>query len=346
MQDVAAATLKTIHQDLKIDEEWTVWGDRAFNWVGYRLQQGFFVSPPFEDAGMQVQRAWSLTLVVEDVQAPEAQVLGVLSALNRFSVGEALFWDAERLRICCHMGALVHEETLSWRPGQIADYAILALRTCEDRTGQLAELLGGRVPAWPHPQRGFRPEPDEMLYLGERLFAPRGQEPNRFATEEDFQVIYDELSNTPYYSAGGSVGGITIEVPFGDSDTSLIRLQTDVRHPTLGNGMLCTLQIRLPESAAEAGAELANELNYLEAQGELLSANFGAWCEDELGGQPLVAHSRFIPNLLYRRMLALDTARIAVNRAVWAAAVLLGEDDGRIRRSAHEIVLERFGQME
>jgi hypothetical protein len=346
MPDVAATTLKTIHQHLRIDEEWTVWGDRGFSWMGFRLQQRFFVSLPFEDAGMQVQRVWSVTPVVDDVRAPEDQILGILSGLNRFSVGEALVWDSYNRRVLCHTGAIVHEETLPWRPGQIADYAILALRTCEDRAGQLAELLDGRVSAWPHPQSGHRQEPDEMLYVGERLFVPQGQEPNRYASEEEFAAVYADVVNTPFFSAGGSAEGIVIEVPFGDSDTSLIQLHTDVRHPTFGNGLLCTLKVRLPESVAGTGPKLANELNYLEAQGDLPSGNFGAWCEDQAAGQPLLAHSRFLPNLIYRKLLAVDTARIAVNRAIWAAAVLLGDEAGRIHRFAHEILVERYGQGE
>jgi hypothetical protein len=46
MADLAAAALKVIHGELGIDEDWTIWRDRAFSWVGFRLRQEFLVSPP------------------------------------------------------------------------------------------------------------------------------------------------------------------------------------------------------------------------------------------------------------------------------------------------------------
>jgi hypothetical protein len=111
-------------------------------------------------------------------------------------------------------------------------------------------------------------------------------------------------------------------------------------HPVLGSGLLCTLTLRLPEPAS--AAVIANDLNYLEVSGALPSACFGAWCVDLRDGQELIAHTGFIPNLLFRPMLVLDTLQNAVRRALWTAQVLLGESEGRLQRNAHEIVSERL----
>jgi hypothetical protein len=147
---------------------------------------------------------------------------------------------------------------------------------------------------------------------------------------------------TPYFSAGASGNGITIEVPFGTDDTTLIQLTTDVAQPALGSGLLCILKVRIPTGFETSVDELASMLNLMERDGHLLSASFGAWCLDPAGGEEVIAHAWFTPNLPHRSMLASAIATISTNRARRVAQVLLGKELGRIQRPAHEIVAVRL----
>jgi hypothetical protein len=195
-----------------------------------------------------------------------------------------------------------------------------------------------------HPDRGPRTQPDELLWVGRNVYMPLGEEPSRFAVEQDFEDILDMLVGTPFYSVGSSAEGVAIEVPVGTGDTALIHLQTDPAHPHLGNGLLTTLKLRIPGEVQAGAAELASTLNTMEANGRLLSANFGAWCLESTGGHDLLAHARFTPNAHYRPGMVTDIAVASVNRAIWVAEVLLGSDRARIQRTAHEIVADRFGE--
>lgn len=343
MSDIAEVALDTIHRQLRIDDEWTVWRDRGFSWSALRLRQDFDVSSPFMDDGVEICRVYSTTVVVEDVKSDHSHVIRILDTLNRQSVGAAFVWDRAGCRLICHLGASVHSETVGWRPAQVADYAILALRTCEEYADRLAELLHGRVPVWQHPASGYRAEPDEMLFVTERAFAPEGNKPSRFADVQEMAVVYKDVENTPYFSAGANEAGVCIEVPFG-GDTILVELKTRERHPTLGAGLLAVIKIRVPLIADRSPLDIASELNWREANGEFTRANFGAWCAAEVGGYAILAHSRFVPNLLFRPMLARDVAFSMVNRARWAASLLLPEHVET--RWASEILMERWTRPE
>jgi hypothetical protein len=341
MTSTATAALETIRRQLHIDDEWTIWGERGFGWIGHRLRQEFSVSAPIESAGMEVYRVWSTVPVIEDVTAGEAEVVKALGLFNRFTVGEALVWDAPARRIVCHTGAIVHADTLPWRPGQIADYSILALGACEARADLLATALQGEVATASHPDQGLRIQADEMLGVGEKVFRPAGQAPSAFV-EDDFEHVYSMVSGTAVFSAGASADGIAIEVPLGPDDTTLVQLTNNSAHPALGSGLLCTLKVRIHRAVESSADELASLLNAMECDGHLLSASFGAWCVDSAGGEEFLAHAWFTPNLLRRPMLATDIASISINRARWVAQVLLGDATGRVQRSAHEIAAARL----
>jgi hypothetical protein len=113
-------------------------GNGSFGWIGHRLRQDFVVGQPVLSAGTEVYRVSSVIPVVDDVRLGEADVWKLLGLTNRLAVGEALVWERDARRIYCHIGSLVHAETLSWRPTQIANYAILALGICEARADELA----------------------------------------------------------------------------------------------------------------------------------------------------------------------------------------------------------------
>jgi hypothetical protein len=54
MTPTATIALETIRRQLQIDDEWTIWGDRTFGWIGHRLRQNFTVSAPIQSAGIEV----------------------------------------------------------------------------------------------------------------------------------------------------------------------------------------------------------------------------------------------------------------------------------------------------
>lgn len=337
--DVATEALQTIHEHLRIDEQWTVRGERRFSWLGFRLPQEFLASEAILSQGMWVYRISSSIPVVEGVRLPDETVVALLSVMNRFCVGEALVWDPAGRRIAAHQSVILHEETLGWRPHELANFAIVALGRVEAQAEVLADTFHGKLSEWHHPTSGMRTEPDEMLSVADVLFVPCGQEASRFAVEAEFRHVEDLVRQTPHFTAGSSAEGISIEVAVGD-DTVLISLQTDEQHPAFGSGLLSTVRMPVPSRIRSTPHNLAAVLNMVEARGQFDGQGFGAWCVDPAAGQRVLAHAWFTPNLLYRPGGAANVALTAIARAIWTGKLLLGRR-AEAARLADEIAADR-----
>jgi hypothetical protein len=114
----------------------------------------------------------------------------------------------------------------------------------------------------------------------------------------------------------GDPTGLIVETPLG-SESILIRLHTAERHPQLGNGLLATLQIPYFSVANEI-SRLSAELNFLESSQWTNFPQNGCW--HPIGGpdnQFGLAFSAFIPNALYRPVLATNLAIWMLARSRW-----------------------------
>jgi hypothetical protein len=157
-----------------------------------------------------------------------------------------------------------------------------------------------------------------MLYVGENVYQPDGAQSSYFAAESELHALRRTVEQ--YYRSEATPAGVCFEVPFGN-DTVLVEMWNDKVNPSLGNGLLSLLQLRVPSDAATV-VKIAADLNYREACGDVLSVNFGAWCINMIGDQSMLAYVRFTPNFLYRPMLSTDVAYSMVNHVTWAAEVL------------------------
>ena len=334
--------LEGLAANLMIDKEWSVWGERSLTWVGHRLCQEFVATGPLHDAGYTLVRLSASVPVVREVTLDSAKVVEILGNLNQMGVGEALVWDASHRTILSCTGVTAHEASMDWRIGQLGAFAIISLTLAEGRAEMLAELFQGAVAEWSHPTSGRRQVPDDMLNALEGVFVRAGTVPSHFARADEFHDIADIVRNGPFFSAGGSSGGIAIEVAVGEDDTSLIHMQAAPSHPVLGSGLLVTTQFRVPPHFDFTCADLAGYLNVLEARGDLLAPSYGAWCVDPRGPQDVLAHALFVPNQMYRPGVSRDLAAVAIRRAQWAAEALLAEG-GKAVRSALPAVMRRMG---
>jgi hypothetical protein len=114
-----------------------------------------------------------------------------------------------------------------------------------------------------------------------------------------------------------------METPFG-GDTARLKLQTDVPHSRLGNGLFGTLTLPFRCEAESEATEFAMQFNFMEASRWLKvgSPMIGAWCAEDwsqFSGGPkfMPAFRFFIPNMMYRRGLAEHLVLYAMARANW-----------------------------
>jgi hypothetical protein len=80
--------------------------------------------------------------------------------------------------------------------------------------------------------------------------------------------------------------------------TSLLTFQTDMPHPTLGNGLFHKLELPF-HFEEDKLVTLANRLNQIEIESMDSPPFFGAWCS-QLGKQSGIAFVGFWPNFLYQ----------------------------------------------
>jgi hypothetical protein len=312
MPDIGTQMVHSLYEQLMVDDDWAVRRARGFTWWGYMLAQHVEVGLPVRSGELDVciVRIW--TDVVRDVNPAKNPGSAITSANLQQSMN-ALVWEASGQTVteCCT--AVVHEENIGWLSKVLAMAAVLQNTAAHTRAHAVAEVCGGAPAASNHPINGVRLEMDEILNVPEQVVIPAGAEPSRFAGPlcEGLGVFAASMG----WFGLSDATGMTCEVPYtGGSplifqeygapethlETALVRIFTDQPHPEAGNGALVVLQ--LPVSpGADVAPTLANDLNAIEAKGDLSAPLLGAWCPDILSkdGNGL-AFCCFLPNLLAR----------------------------------------------
>lgn len=343
MSDLVNRALERLSATLMIDDEWSIRSDCELTWTGHRLAQTFSVKGPYESRGMQVCRVSSTVPVV--VGPADDNLDEKLSALNHLSVADALVWHPTEGLIKSHLAAVFHEETFEWRLSQFDSLAIIQLSLLEARVDVLAEMFHGDLARWVHPRSGERQAPDDMLNVVRDVFQPVGLETSRFVSEQEFDAVEAWVRGTQCFTMGASERGLAIEVPFGSDDTSLIQLQADQIHPTLGSGLLVTLQIRPKEEPRHRTvAAIAADLNRQECEAKSMN-QYGAWHEKD----ELLTHAHFLPNMEFGQHVTLNAAMGQIYRATWADLTLNRPDDlelGDAASIAYERLFRSMGRTE
>ena len=178
-----------------------------------------------------------------------------------------------------------------------------------------------------------------MLEVAVHVYVPSGQQDSRWIGQTEFSEFAEVYAQNDNCFGFGDDKGLSAETPFG-SDTALIRLRTEEKHPHLGSGLLVTLQLpRVGESG-----EIANEcayLNFLEALSWTGFPVFGSWHpHNSREGKDGLAFTTFVPNALYQRAIATNFALWMLGRARWVRETLWPDlQDKRMI----DILEERFG---
>lgn len=329
--DPGLIAVQRLFDGLKVDDEWSVRGERGFTWWGHRLAQHVTASPlvdPGDGSSGSVVRVW--TDVVTDV--PEGiDPNPVLTEMNRHTTLSAFVWDPGRRTVSACAAFTVFDDTVEMWSVVLVVAAMLQATAAHSSARALATTLD----AWPavshHPVSGRRPEPDGMLHVPAGLAGSIGQEASRFRGD-----LMDALASFdfPWALADGDSEGFVAEVPFVSDKTTLdaafdrrppgtalVRVVTNEPHPVIGSGALLTLAVPLALKGDRA-ASAANELNRLAAAGVPLVPLLGAWCADADGG---LFFDQFVPSAVARPGLLQNLAVCMAALTRWSAMELLSE---------------------
>jgi hypothetical protein len=179
----------------------------------------------------------------------------------------------------------------------------------------ITEILKGGVPDTSRPQHLAVSGLDEILETAAQEYVPIGQEISRWIGKNEFSEFAESYARNDHCFGFGNEKGLTVETPFA-SDTALICLAAETKHPQLGSGLLATLQIPLFSDAAEIADECAF-WNFFEATSWTGFPLLGCWHPNASRGMEVPAFTTFVPNALYQPGLATNLALWMLDRARW-----------------------------
>jgi hypothetical protein len=336
--DIGLRVCALIYEKLMIDDEWSHAFERGFGWVGHRLVQRVWASPPEDSEGKVISLISARTTVVENVSLDEQKAIGCLAAFNYAAVGSAYVYDVQTRSVDLCLAYVIHEEMLRDRTDELAANAILQLCEAEDNADALAATLKGDVASRGHPQHGPRQAPDGMLDVVRQVFIPQGSEVSRFINIDEMKRVEALFHGTACASLGAWAEGVTVEVACGPDMTTLIELRADVPHPWLGSGLAVRTTLPLPVPSDEIDRFIAR-LQELQLATNDGGGQCGAWYVGHHRQVPYPTWTRFIPNALFRPRLAADVTMSEVVRALWVDRLFY---PGLPLRSAWPIMRARY----
>ena len=175
---------------------------------------------------------------------------------------------------------------------------------------ELAEAFGGRVAATPHPQRGLREKPDEMVGILE-IYHQRGEGVSPFDEDEIAELVH--LEPRPWTLAANEPHRLLAELDFATELPARLELDASETHASLGSGL--QMRLILPVEPDEAIAQKLNANECLEPDAHQL----GAWCVHAERG---LMFTGFIPAAAHSPGLSRALAYHLSAKNDWARALL------------------------
>lgn len=323
--DVGREAVDELYRLLMIDEEWCAHRPRGFTWWSDSHAQHVEASELFaapDGATGSTVRIWTETVADVPVDG-RPELMEVIGLANMKAAMSAVVWDRDRAIIEEYTVASVYADTVDAFTRLLATAALFQNVASHSRATALAEIAGGRVASTSHPVNGARPERDALLGVPAQWAREHGSQPSAFGGElmlelgefaREWNIIasVDETSFTGEVPYSSEQSGLQVAAGGGSLGTALVQAFADQPHPELGSGVLWLM--RLPVSADPGdAAEIANELNLIEAHGGVPSKLIGAWCTH----QGDIAYVAFLPSGLAQGGLLENLLLDSMLRARW-----------------------------
>jgi len=199
----------------------------------------------------------------------------------------------------------------------LARMSVLQPHMAEHAADHFARFLRGT----PALATGLKRQTESVVsYIGDMV---RGQSDgmSNWNGSPEFEAFVGRYARNDYCFGMADREGMSLETPFG-SDSALIRFETKGDFPGLGNGLLVRTMIRSKDPPNQI-CSLASLLNELEGAQWTNFAQLGCWHLHSLSDEmSVLAHSCFIPNMLFGDGLVTNYGLWAIERALWAEKVL------------------------
>jgi hypothetical protein len=326
-QELSDSVIQRVAALWQIDQDRSTLFENGFDWWPGHFCVRFRVA---HEEGRPDVRVSVRTDFLKDVPISEDQFVELAAAVSLSATSTyawvyppAAYWnrlypkpanDTPRLQFSST--AYVTGETAGWLPDLLAGTAIIQPINADVQAEKMRAFLGGGAADVSGPMLAPNVKFDQMIETLALVYGPLGQEPSRWAGSAEFEQFAEKWGQNDLCFGLGDPTGVTLEAPLG-SDSILIRLHTEEKHPQLGNGLLGTLQVPYFGSPNEI-SKLSAELNFLECSQWTNFPQNGCWHPVERPDNQIgLAFSAFIPNALYRPVLATNLAIWMLARSRW-----------------------------
>jgi len=307
--DFVEEVLRFLTVRMQIDAEWAVQERTSFTWWAHTLAQRVWVTEPREFQGIELRTVHIETDLLRDV-AMNTATWARLAGVNRYATLSAYVADTSQQSIRLHASVSITAE--NWRLAQAIALHAMALQMADAyaEAAELAVAFGGRIDATPHPQRGMRERPDEMVEIIE-LYQQRGDGESPFTIDEIAELVH--LEPRPWTMASNEPHRLHADLDFATDVHARLELDAGERHASLGSGL--QMRLILPVEQDDAIAQKLNANECLEPDAHQL----GAWCVDPERG---LMFTGFIPAAAYTPGLSRALAYHLSAKNEWARALL------------------------
>jgi hypothetical protein len=307
--DFVEEVLRFLTARMQIEAEWAVQEQTSFTWWAHTLAQRVWVAPAREVMGVAVRTLHIETDLLADVPMTTS-TWARLASMNRFATLSA--YVADRTQGTVRMHASVSLTLENWLLARSIALHAMALQMADAfaEAAELALAFGARVNRTPHPRRGLREQPDEMVGVLE-IYQQRGEGESPFEADEIAELV--QLEPRPWVMASTELHRLDADLEFAPERPARLELDAAERHASLGSGL--QMRLILPVEPDDQIAQKLNANECLEPDAHQL----GAWCVDEERG---LMFTGFVPAAAHTAGLARALVYHLSARNDWARALL------------------------
>lgn len=340
--DAGSRTLAWLmNEGLQVDPAWSVRTPRGFRWWPHKHAQtieviGRETGPHGEDGYLISVRTDLLRSVSVGVRELEA-----INVLMCTATMAGLVYDETTHTLSVASLVRVYDLIADMISRLTRYAALLQIDLAEPLGPILAEAFHAEDAVSGPPGRGLRPEPDEMAQAADTWIIPMGALPSKWIGGEFEEITRRYLSGPPALLANAAPNGLTVEFPYGTSDSSLCQFFGGEPHPRYGNGLLILQSFPFEARSDAEGIRLALSLN----RAELTEAPFGYGFGSYAYRDRTLHFTGFLPNLAYELGILANIVISCTMRARVVSTRLTGVDWTPGSFSPQRSSFGRFAQM-
>jgi hypothetical protein len=254
-----------------------------------------------------------------------------LDKLNSFASQFAFIYDHINKCIELHSSFYAHSQNLGWVKRHFLMAASLQVSSAQMMADLSIKMFrGSEVDISPHPDNGYREEPDDLVNLLESHYIRR----DNYAPIIDIGIFQEAVDMLlPDVQAKVERNGLTVKIPFfitnpeivqpaqkrPEIETFTFRIDSEKQHPLLGRGLMMCLKVP-PSFSSKYGLVIARMSNVLEIVDRIPCHINGAWKVD---ARSRLTYTTFLP--IADECKSLDLVNLVISNSIrsqWAGRMI------------------------